>query len=113
CLVYLFHVLNTGNDNMVFLFLYVDQVVRVIVIQKTLNMLRSFAKLKQFLKSREPFGMRQGGNFLGIYRKVQLKPLKWDGEGEEERPVEALMILKYGGVLTHAGRKQVFTYSTI
>ncbi|CAN7066141.1 unnamed protein product [Brassica rapa subsp. trilocularis] len=32
---------------------------RVIVIQKTLNMLRSFAKLKQFLKSREPFGMAQ------------------------------------------------------
>ncbi|WZZ42573.1 hypothetical protein YC2023_038832 [Brassica napus] len=50
--------------------------------------------------------MAQGGNFLGIYRKVQLKPLKWDGEGEEERHVEALMILKYGGVLTHAGRKQ-------
>jgi len=44
---------------------------------------------------------------------VQLKPLKWikvaksNGEGEEERPVEALMVLKYGGVLTHAGRKQV------
>ncbi|CAN7127394.1 unnamed protein product, partial [Brassica rapa subsp. narinosa] len=36
CLVYLFHVLNTGNDNMVFFLLYVDQVVRVIVIQKTL-----------------------------------------------------------------------------
>ncbi|KAH0850183.1 hypothetical protein HID58_095711 [Brassica napus] len=95
-----------------------DQVMRVIVIQETLNMLRSFAKLKQFLKrsfshSREPFGMAQGGHFSGIYRKVQLKPLKWDGEGEEERPVEALMILKYGGVLTHAGRKQVFTYSTI
>ncbi|CAN7099128.1 unnamed protein product [Brassica rapa subsp. narinosa] len=35
-MVYLFHVLNTGNDNMVFLFFYVDQVVRVIVIQKTL-----------------------------------------------------------------------------
>ncbi|KAH0922199.1 hypothetical protein HID58_022217, partial [Brassica napus] len=92
------------------------QVVRVIVIQKTLNMLRSFAKLKQFLKrlfiwgksfphSREPFEMAQGGNFSGIYRKVELKPLKWDGEGEEERPVEALMILKYGGVLTHVGRK--------
>ncbi|CAG7893866.1 unnamed protein product, partial [Brassica rapa] len=113
CLVYFFHVLNTGNDNMVFFFLYVDQVMRVIVIQETLNMLRSFAKLKQFLKSREPFGMAQGGHFSGIYRKVQLKPLKWDGEGEEERPVEALMILKYGGVLTHAGRKQVFTYSTI
>ncbi|CAG7906230.1 unnamed protein product [Brassica rapa] len=50
--------------------------------------------------------MAQGGNFSGIYRKVQLKPLKWDGEGEEERPVEALMILKYGGILTHADRKQ-------
>ncbi|KAM7268712.1 hypothetical protein ACFE04_010878 [Oxalis oulophora] len=54
----------------------------------------------------------KGGHFSGIYRKVQLKPLKWvkvaksNGEGEEERPVEALMVLKYGGVLTHAGRKQ-------
>lgn len=59
----------------------------------------------------------QGGHFSGIYRKVQLKPLKWvkipksDGEGEEERPVEALMVLKYGGVLTHAGRKQVLPFS--
>ncbi|CAF2041534.1 unnamed protein product, partial [Brassica napus] len=41
-------------------------------------MLRSFVKLKQFSKSREPFGMTQGKNFSGIYRKVQLKPLKWD-----------------------------------
>ncbi|WZY98873.1 hypothetical protein YC2023_071202 [Brassica napus] len=54
-------------------------------------------------ESRESFGMAQGGNFSGIYMKVQLKPLKWDGEGEEEKPVEALMILKYGSVLTHAG----------
>ncbi|XP_020202249.1 inositol hexakisphosphate and diphosphoinositol-pentakisphosphate kinase VIP1 isoform X6 [Cajanus cajan] len=55
--------------------------------------------------------LEEGGHFSGIYRKVQLKPLKWDkvtkGNGEvEERPVQALMILKYGGVLTHAGRKQ-------
>ncbi|XP_031381093.1 inositol hexakisphosphate and diphosphoinositol-pentakisphosphate kinase VIP2-like isoform X1 [Punica granatum] len=56
--------------------------------------------------------LEKGGHFSGIYRKVQLKPLKWikvakaNGEGEEERPVEALMVLKYGGVLTHAGRKQ-------
>lgn len=55
----------------------------------------------------------QGGHFSGIYRKVQLKPSKWvklsksDGVGEDEHPVEALMVLKYGGVLTHAGRKQV------
>ncbi|XP_071916557.1 inositol hexakisphosphate and diphosphoinositol-pentakisphosphate kinase VIP2-like isoform X5 [Coffea arabica] len=56
--------------------------------------------------------LEEGGHFSGIYRKVQLKPLRWvkvaksNGEGEEERPVEALMVLKYGGVLTHAGRKQ-------
>ncbi|KAM7511388.1 hypothetical protein LguiB_010263 [Lonicera macranthoides] len=56
--------------------------------------------------------LEEGGHFSGIYRKVQLKPLKWvkvakgNGEGEVERPVEALMVLKYGGVLTHAGRKQ-------
>ncbi|KAF3444746.1 hypothetical protein FNV43_RR14439 [Rhamnella rubrinervis] len=55
--------------------------------------------------------LEEGGHFSGIYRKVQLKPLKWvkvtkNSEGEEERPVEALMVLKYGGVLTHAGRKQ-------
>ncbi|XP_070041735.1 inositol hexakisphosphate and diphosphoinositol-pentakisphosphate kinase VIP2-like isoform X2 [Nicotiana tomentosiformis] len=56
--------------------------------------------------------LEEGGHFSGIYRKVQLKPLKWamvpksNGEGEEERPAEALMVLKYGGVLTHAGRKQ-------
>ncbi|CAA6659017.1 unnamed protein product [Spirodela intermedia] len=56
--------------------------------------------------------LEEGGRFSGIYRKVQLKPLKWakvprhNGDGEEERPIEALMVLKYGGVLTHAGRKQ-------
>ncbi|KAG4958776.1 hypothetical protein JHK87_035409 [Glycine soja] len=55
--------------------------------------------------------LEEGGHFSGIYRKVQLKPLKWvkvtKGNGEvEEQPVEALMVLKYGGVLTHAGRKQ-------
>ncbi|CAJ1946909.1 unnamed protein product [Sphenostylis stenocarpa] len=55
--------------------------------------------------------LEEGGHFSGIYRKVQLKPLKWvkvtKSNGEvEERPVQALMILKYGGVLTHAGRKQ-------
>ncbi|WZY98244.1 hypothetical protein YC2023_070573 [Brassica napus] len=59
-----FHVLNTGNDNMVFLFLYVDQVVRVIVIEKALNMLRSFAKLKQFLKRQRTFWNGAGRKFL-------------------------------------------------
>ncbi|KAL6614393.1 hypothetical protein ACP70R_036663 [Stipagrostis hirtigluma subsp. patula] len=53
----------------------------------------------------------EGGHFSGIYRKVQIKPSNWasipksNGE-KEEHPVEALMVLKYGGVLTHAGRKQ-------
>lgn len=59
----------------------------------------------------------QGGHFSGIYRKVQLKPLKWvkvsKGDTEEERPIEALMVLKYGGVLTHAGRKQVNTSKSL
>ncbi|KAI5007330.1 hypothetical protein ZWY2020_050775 [Hordeum vulgare] len=56
--------------------------------------------------------LEEGGHFSGIYRKVQLKPSNWArvpksrGEGDEELPIEALMILKYGGVLTHAGRKQ-------
>ncbi|KAG5392831.1 hypothetical protein IGI04_022794 [Brassica rapa subsp. trilocularis] len=75
-MVYLFHVLNTGNDNMVFLFFYVDQVVRVIVIQKTL--IEHAEKLRQVKAVLE-----EGGNFSGIYRKVQLKPLKWDDEDEE------------------------------
>ncbi|KAF3443186.1 hypothetical protein FNV43_RR12867 [Rhamnella rubrinervis] len=62
-------------------------------------------------KLRQVKAVLEEGHFSGIYRKVQLKPLKWvkvtkNSEGEEERPVEALMVLKYGGVLTHAGRKQ-------
>lgn len=69
--------------------------------------------MRYICSSHDAVNSLQGGHFSGIYRKVQLKPLKWvkvpksNGEGEEERPVEALMVLKYGGVLTHAGRKQV------
>ncbi|KAG5407395.1 hypothetical protein IGI04_013514 [Brassica rapa subsp. trilocularis] len=51
-------------------------VVRVIVIQKTL--IEHAEKLRQVKAVLE-----EGGNFSWIYRKVQLKPLKWDGEGEE------------------------------
>jgi hypothetical protein len=77
--------------------------------------------------------LEQGGQFAGINRKVQLKPLRWEttptsassnsgngigadgansGEGSSDQPaekprcVEALLILKHGGVLTHAGRQQ-------
>lgn len=54
--------------------------------------------------------LEQGGHFAGINRKVQLKPLKWtqpaEGSDEQPRVVEALLILKHGGVLTHAGRQQ-------
>ncbi|KAG5388311.1 hypothetical protein IGI04_029852 [Brassica rapa subsp. trilocularis] len=53
-----------------------DQVVRVIVIQKTL--IEHAEKLRQVKAV-----LKEGGNFSGIYRKVQLKPLKCDGEGEE------------------------------
>lgn len=47
-----------------------------------------------------------GGHFSGINRKAQLKPLKWsdrDPDGGIPRCTEALLILKHGGVLTHAG----------
>lgn len=92
--------------------------------------------------------LEQGGQFSGINRKVQLKPLKWGrantadnssdpdstaaaggsnkareaggaaasshlkpysgGGTAPDQPVvkELLLILKYGGVLTHAGRQQ-------
>ncbi|XP_010550082.1 PREDICTED: inositol hexakisphosphate and diphosphoinositol-pentakisphosphate kinase 2-like isoform X6 [Tarenaya hassleriana] len=55
------------------------------------------------------------GHFSCIYRNVQFKPLPWvkvpksESEGEEEQPVEELMALKYGGVLTHAGRIQFYS----
>lgn len=55
--------------------------------------------------------LEQGGQFAGINRKVQLKTLRWaprhDGSTEAPRIVEALLILKHGGVLTHSGRAQV------
>ncbi|CAD7697573.1 unnamed protein product [Ostreobium quekettii] len=53
--------------------------------------------------------LEAGGHFAGINRKVQLKPLAWSSprEGQSERRVEEVMlILKHGGVLTHAGRQQ-------
>jgi hypothetical protein len=54
--------------------------------------------------------LEQGGSFAGVNRKVQLKPLRWappeEGGAEPPRIVEALLILKHGGVLTHAGRQQ-------
>jgi inositol-hexakisphosphate/diphosphoinositol-pentakisphosphate 1-kinase len=56
--------------------------------------------------------LEQGGQFSGINRKVQLKPIRWaappEGAATDSRPrvAEALLILKHGGVLTHAGRQQ-------
>ncbi|KAI8107858.1 hypothetical protein M9435_002885 [Picochlorum sp. BPE23] len=50
--------------------------------------------------------LEQGGQFAGINRKVQLKPLKWTEKDDERVCTEALLILKHGGVLTHAGRQQ-------
>lgn len=57
--------------------------------------------------------LEHGGSFAGVNRKVQLKPLRWaapeEGSSEPPRIVEALLILKHGGVLTHAGRQQVLS----
>lgn len=55
--------------------------------------------------------LEQGGHFAGINRKVQLKPTHWTGEDENKRFTEAILILKHGGVLTHAGRQQVYKFS--
>eukprot|EP00050_Salpingoeca_kvevrii_P014971 m.42343 g.42343 ORF g.42343 m.42343 type:complete len:979 (-) comp6090_c0_seq1:161-3097(-) len=43
--------------------------------------------------------------FSGINRKIQLKPLKWalDEEEEQEHVVEAQVVLKWGGELTSVG----------
>jgi inositol hexakisphosphate/diphosphoinositol-pentakisphosphate kinase len=64
--------------------------------------------------------LQEGGHFSGINRKAQLKPLAWepipeDARGEvgedgkeppTERVTEALLIIKFGGVLTHLGKNQ-------
>ncbi|EFJ51971.1 hypothetical protein VOLCADRAFT_56293 [Volvox carteri f. nagariensis] len=54
--------------------------------------------------------LESGGQFSGINRKVQIKPLRWgiaaDGLVGVAVLEEALLILKWGGVLTHAGRQQ-------
>ena len=64
--------------------------------------------------------LQEGGHFSGINRKAQLKPLSWDPipeserappgpdgkEGPSEKVTEALLILKFGGVLTHLGKNQ-------
>ncbi|CAF1755963.1 unnamed protein product, partial [Brassica napus] len=64
-LVYLFHVLNTGNDNMVFLFLYVDQVVIVIVIQKILiEHAEKLRQVKAVLEEQRTFWNGAGRKFL-------------------------------------------------
>jgi len=48
-----------------------------------------------------------GGHFDGIYRKVQIKPVAWakNEQGEDEAS-EVMVVLKYGGILTHIGEKQ-------
>merc|ERR1711871_1531826 len=69
--------------------------------------------------------LQAGGRFAGINRKCQLKPVRWvHGSGQESDSCEpdtcsggqesgahsrlscAQLVLKWGGVLTHAGRQQ-------
>ena len=49
--------------------------------------------------------LEKGGHFSGINRKVQLKPTKWK-DAERTSVSECLLVLKWGGVLTHAGKRQ-------
>ena len=56
--------------------------------------------------------LKKGGHFEGINRKIQLKPLEWgievDPVTQEEIEVvkKGLLILKWGGELTHSGIEQ-------
>ena len=50
--------------------------------------------------------LQQGGHFEGINRKVQFRPLKIREAKGRYRVTEALLILKWGGGLTHAGWAQ-------
>lgn len=57
--------------------------------------------------------LQQHGNFEGINRKIQIKPLKSE-EVEIDgvmttKPTSLLIILKFGGDLTHAGAEQAFS----
>ncbi|KAG5378172.1 hypothetical protein IGI04_026014, partial [Brassica rapa subsp. trilocularis] len=84
---------------MVFFFLSVDQVVRVIVIQKTLiEHAEKLRQVKAVLEEQRTFWNGAGMKFLRDIQKGSTEAA--------ELYVEALMILKFSGVLTHAGRKQ-------
>jgi len=59
--------------------------------------------------------LEEGGHFSGINRKAQLKPLEWErivpnsDDVHNERVTEALLIIKFGGVLTYLGKYQAET----
>ncbi len=58
-----------------------------------------------------------GDHFSGINRKVQMKPTKIEergGDGAEAKlyVTEALLILKWGGELTHSGIRQAMDLGT-
>jgi hypothetical protein len=51
--------------------------------------------------------LEKNTNFEGMTRKIQLKPLEYDTETLKVK--KALLILKWGGSLTHAGIEQAYT----
>ena len=80
------------------------------------DVLEYFLAVKQVLKSHP---------FSGINRKVQLKPTQWEssagsssglgadaGHKHEQRPSEAMFILKWGGELTELGEAQAAVLGT-
>ena len=60
--------------------------------------------------------LEKGGHFDEINRKIQLRPLKFSKVSEEnqekEKVIQALLILKWGGELTHSGEEQAESYGT-
>ena len=62
--------------------------------------------------------LEKGGHFDEINRKIQLRPIKFCKfydefqNIEKERVIQALLILKWGGELTHSGEEQAESYGT-
>lgn len=59
--------------------------------------------------------LEKGGHFDEINRKIQLRPLKYCRgplPNDKERVTQALLILKWGGELTHSGEEQAQSYGT-
>eukprot|EP00963_Diacronema_lutheri_P011878 scaffold1501_cov352-Pavlova_lutheri.AAC.21 len=73
-------------------------------VEEKLETLNKFSVIKAVLERSTTGGV--GGRFSGVNRKAQFKPLQTSVVDGQEKVTLSLLILKWGGVLTHAGREQ-------